>query len=234
MPDIKFKSIAARCGRQSNAFEELCCQLARRTCAPGLVFERFHGAGGDGGVECAVHLADGTLTGWQAKFVFDVEDLIAQANYSLATALSIHKNLTKYIVCFPFDPTGKTGRKTKKGKPAKCQTEKLDAWIKKAIAKAKAKGRKLEIERWPVSELQSLLFQYDSSGGIRQYFFNETILSPDWFKNHVVAAIKTAGPRYTAELNVETDLWFWFSSFGNGNQWREALAREVEDCRQVA
>src|SRR5215468_1556996 len=117
MSDINFKSIAARCGSQPNAFEELCCQLARRTCA-GSMFDRFHGAGGDGGVECIVHLADGTLTGWQAKFVFDVEDLIAQANDSLETALSVHKNLTKYIVCFPFDPTGKTARKTKKGQPA--------------------------------------------------------------------------------------------------------------------
>lgn len=234
MPDIDFQSIAARCGSQSNAFEELCCQLARRTCAVGSVFERFRGAGGDGGVECIARLGGGTLAGWQAKFVFDVGDLIAQANDSLETALSIHKNLTKYIVCFPFDPTGKTGRRTKKGGPAKSQTEKLDAWEEKAVAKTKTAGRMLAIERWPASELQSLLFQHDPSGGIRQYFFNETILSADWFKNHLAVAAKAAGPRYTPELNVETFLWSWFSSFGNGNQWREALARKVEECRQVA
>jgi hypothetical protein len=182
MPDIRFKSIAARCGSQSNAFEELCCQLARRNCVAGSVFKRFNGAGGDGGVECISHLAGGTLSGWQAKFVSSVEALILQANESLETALSLHKDLSKYIVCFPFDPTGKTDRKTKKGKATNSQTEKLDTWVKKAVAKAKAAGRKLEIELWPASRLQSLLFQHDSSGGIREYFFNETILTPDWFK----------------------------------------------------
>jgi hypothetical protein len=233
MPDIKFKSIAARCGSQSNAFEELCCQLARRNCVPSSIFERFQGAGGDGGVECISHLADGTLTGWQAKFVFSVEDLIRQANVSLETALSIQKNLIKFIVCFPFDPTGKTARMTKKGKPTRNQTEKLDSWVKKAVAKAKAAGRKLKIELWPASKLQSLLLKHDSTGGIREYFFNETILTPDWFKNQLVTAAKAAGPRYTPELTVETDLWSWFSSFGNGNQWRETLAREIEECRQT-
>jgi hypothetical protein len=233
MANIEFHSIAARGGSQSNAFEELCCQLARRTCAVGSMFERYNGAGGDGGVECLSRLADGTSTGWQAKFVFDVEHLIAHANVSLETALVVHKKLTKYIVCFPFDPTGKTKRQTKKGRSAKSQTDKLNAWIKMAKAKAKAAGRKLEIERWPASEIQSLLFRHDSSGGIRHYFFDETILSPDWFKNHLVAASKAAGPRYTTELNVETDLWSWFSSFGNSNHWREALAHEVEESRQA-
>lgn len=199
----------------------------------GSVFKRFNGAGGDGGVECISHLAGGTLSGWQAKFVFSVEALILQANESLETALSLHKDLSKYIVCFPFDPTGKTDRKTKKGKATKSQTEKLDTWVKKAVAKAKAAGRKLEIELWPASRLQSLLFQHDSSGGIREYFFNETILTPDWFKNHLVLTAKAAGPRYTPELTVETDLWSWFSSFGTSNQWREILAREVEKCRQT-
>jgi hypothetical protein len=233
MPNINFHSMPARCGSPANAFEELCCQLARRSCTADLIFERFQGAGGDGGVECLVHLADGTLTGWQAKFVFDIENLIIQANVSLETAISVHKSLSKYIVCFPFDPTGKTARKTKKGRPAKSQVEKLDAWEKKAVAKAKAAGRTLEIERWPASKIQSVLFQHDSTGGIRQYFFNETILSPDWFKNHLIAASKMAGPRYSPELNVDTDIWSWFSSFGNSNEWRENLIRQIEVCRQA-
>src|ERR1039457_235109 len=110
MTNINFNSIAARAGSQSNAFEELCCQLARRACPTGASFERFRGAGGDGGVECIARRADGSMTGWQAKFVFDIDGLIAQANESLQTTLTIHKDLKEYIVCFPFDPTGKTGR----------------------------------------------------------------------------------------------------------------------------
>jgi len=63
--------------------------IGATTCAADLEFERFHGAGGDGGIECLSRSADGTVAGWQAKFVFEVEELIAQANDSLETALSI-------------------------------------------------------------------------------------------------------------------------------------------------
>ena len=119
MADINFHQIATRLGSQSNAFEELCCQLARWVSGTALSFERFRGAGGDGGVECIARSADGSLRGWQAKFVFDIDNLIAQADESLRTALVLHADLTNYVVCFPFDPTGKTGRRTKSGRPAK-------------------------------------------------------------------------------------------------------------------
>src|SRR6266478_9902178 len=105
MADTNFHRIAPRTGSQSGAFEELCCQLARRTVETGQIFERFRGAGGDGGVECLVRRSDGSVIGWQAKFVFDTDNLIKQGSESLRTALSIHENLTKYVVCFPFDPT---------------------------------------------------------------------------------------------------------------------------------
>lgn len=74
-------------------------------------FERFRGAGGDGGVECLAHNSDGTVTGWQSKYVYDFDDLIKQLTKSFDTALAVHKTLTKYVVCFPFDLSGKTGRK---------------------------------------------------------------------------------------------------------------------------
>jgi hypothetical protein len=155
MADINFKSIAARSGSQSNAFEELCCQLAQRTHPPGSPFERFRGAGGDGGVECIARLPDGSLIGWQAKFVFEVDALIAQTTESLRTALAIHKDLERYIVCFPFDPTGKTGRVTKRGRPAKSQSQKINDWIANVTSIAKADGRHLLIECWPAHTLHS-------------------------------------------------------------------------------
>lgn len=123
MAEINFAQIVSRGGSQNTAFEELCCQLASKTLPTDQKFERFRGAGGDGGVECVVRLPDGSMTGWQAKYVFDIDDLIQQAGESLKTALSVHKELTKYIICFPFDLTGKTNRK------GKSESEKLQAWI---------------------------------------------------------------------------------------------------------
>ena len=202
MSDIDFNTIAPRSGSQQNAFEELCCQLAAKACPAGSVFERFRGAGGDGGVECVAQLADKTIVGWQAKFVFDVEGLITQASKSLATASKIYPSLAKYIVCFPFDPTGPTGRglAKKRGRPAKSGSEKLKEWMEQEVAAAKAAGRSLVIELWPAHFLQSHLVANDRSGGIRHYFFSAETLSNEWFKAHVESALVKAGPRYNTPL----------------------------------
>ena len=71
--DIDFMQIVPRLGSRSDAFEELCCQLARR--ATGEPMQRLHGAGGDGGIECYLDTPGGRL-GWQAKYVFRVDNLM--------------------------------------------------------------------------------------------------------------------------------------------------------------
>jgi hypothetical protein len=182
-------------------------------------------------VECLARLVDGSVTGWQAKFVFDIDGLITQSNDSLQTALSIHKDLKKYIVCFPFNPTGKTGRTNKLGRPAKSETDKLKGWISETTKAAKTDGRDITIECWPASLIQNLILQHDLSGGIRHYFFSATVLSPEWFNDHLVAAAKAAGPRYTPQLNVETALWRWFAAFEGGALWRESLQLLLVECR---
>ena len=134
MPELSFKNIAARGGSVGNAFEELCCQLAARSRPAGTKFERYRGAGGDGGVECKVIDANDSATGWQTKYVFEIGGLLKQVQVSLETAISVHADLTRYVVCFPFDLTGKTVRK------GRSQTEKFDEWARKAEAYAMAKG----------------------------------------------------------------------------------------------
>lgn len=234
MSDINFANIVPRAGSQHNAFEELCCQLASKTRPADSAFERFRGAGGDGGVECIARLADGTIVGWQAKYVFNVDGLIVQADKSLETALRIHPSLTKYIVCFPFDPTGKTGRMSKKrGRPAKSESEKLKTWMDKAVADAKAAGRSLTVELCPAHTLSSDLVDNDRSGGIRHYFFSATTLSDDWFQAHVASAVATAGPRYSPELSLDTPLSQWFSAFDAGVEWRSRLDDLLKDCRKA-
>jgi len=233
MADIDFHNIAARNGSQRDSFEELCCQLARRTCSENAHFERFRGAGGDGGVECIIRHLDGSIIGWQAKFVFDIDGLINQADKSLKTAITVYKDLAKYIVCFPFDPTGKTARLTKTGRSTKSESEKLDDWVSKATKEAKTNGHDLTIERWPASKIIALLLNYDPSGGIRQYFFSESILSVEWFKNHLVTAKHIAGPRYTQALNIETVLWKRFSAFSENPEWSDTLTSMLSDCQRT-
>jgi hypothetical protein len=226
MADIDFRMIAPRGGSVEKAFEELCCQLASRTRAVGTRFERYRGDGGDGGVECRLNHSSGSSTGWQTKYVFNVEGLLRQTDQSLQTALSVHSDLTCYVVCFPFDLTGKTARK------GKSQTEKFDDWVRNAEASAKENGRALTIERLSASDITGLLLANDPSGGMRHYFFSETTLSDRWFAEHIAAAKLTAGPRYNQEISLETPLSRWFSSFAGGIDLQVQLADHLDACRK--
>jgi hypothetical protein len=223
--DIDFQQIAPRCGGKRQAFEELCCQLAHRRAPDGSSFSRLNGAGGDGGVECFVDLPDGRRVGWQAKYVFDIGSLLRQATKSLDVAMQVHPNLAHYILCFPFDLTGRTRRR------GQSDVDKIAAWRRKQTQKAVDQGRVLEIEEWPAATLRSLLLDIDVSGGIRTYFFNDTILSSEWFVAHLTAVNATAGPRYTSRLNVLTDVSRWYSAFGRTLEWRKELALKLREAQ---
>ena len=226
MTDLDFQQIVARLGSQHSAFEEMCCQLARRTLSAEETYVRLHGAGGDGGVEAFADLPDGTRTGWQAKFVFNVDSLLTQATKSLIQAQKVHLNLKRYVICFPFDLTGPTGR------PGMSGWEKFEKWRKERVQQSSAKGRELSIEAWSASTLRTLLLDQDVSGGMRTFFFDQTVLSPDWFSENLASAKLTAGPRYTPELNIETDLGKWFEGFGRGATWEQTMKTKVSMCRE--
>lgn len=224
MQDIAFEHIAARLGGQREAFEEFCCQVARRTVPTDARFVRLRGAGGDGGVECFADLVDGSRIGWQAKYVFSVDSLLAQLSESIDVATVVHPTLRTYIVCFPFDLTGPTRRKGKSG------SQKFDEWCAARERAAVNAGRRLVIKAWPASELRSKLLEVDPSGGARSYFFDEKVLSSEWFDQHLQNAAASAGPRYTPELSIETELWSWVEAFGRAPGWSAALSRLIGRC----
>ncbi len=233
MTESDYLKIAPRCGSQHEAFEELCCQLARRTLKAGETYERFRGAGGDGGLECKIFSDARKTIGWQAKFIFEIGPLITQASQSLDTALCIHPDLKEFILCFPFTPTSKTGRKTRVGASARSQLEKLNDWASKRIIEAKSTGREIQITFWSGSELTALLLEKDLSGGLREYFFNDTILSPDWFGAHIQNAAKSAEPRYSPQLSVTTPLYEWFQAFEGGAAWKAMATQKVSEYRDA-
>ena len=224
--DIDFNLIAPRLSGKREAFEEFCCQLARREIPECAVYTRLEGAGGDGGVESFADLPDGNRIGWQAKYVFKIGPLLTQATKSLKVALQNHPTLTKYILCFPFDLTGPTGRAGRSG------IEKFNEWRDKQVQKAAEHGRNLKIEEWPESKLRSLLLEFDVSGGITTYFFDKKILSSEWFGDHIKVAQSIAGPRYTPELNVFTDVEKWFSAFGRTPEWVQKLEKMLKEVNK--
>ena len=222
----RFPTNCSSFGGQREAFEELCCQLGRRTIPGDATFIRLHGAGGDGGIEGFTDLKGGSRAGWQAKYVFDVDSLIAQATNSLTTALKIHSSLARFVLCFPFDLTGPTGRRGKSG------IEKFEAWREKQVQISFDQGHELDIEDWPASKLRSLLMDVDVSGGIRKYFFDEKHFSHGWFASHLKVARAIAGPRYTPELNVQTAMGQWFAAFGCTSEWLNELKNRLKGAKK--
>ena len=221
--DLDFKEIVGIARGQWEAFEELCCQLARRAEQP-RQFVRIRGDGGDGGIEGYVELPDGKR-GWQAKYVFDSSRLVNQASESFRTALENHPDLTSFVLCFPFDPTGKTRR-------GSGGIQNLEDWKASELRYAEDNGRHVEIELWSASELRARIIECDASGGMRRFFFGQHVLTDQWFKDHLDQARKTAGPRYTPELNVETGMVDWFAAVGRTNRWSSTISARLRSLEK--
>ncbi|MBZ4333754.1 hypothetical protein [Corallococcus sp. AS-1-12] len=231
-PPADFSRISPHGGAQTAAFEEFCSQLARHADIPnGSVYQR-NGHGADLGVECIWHLPDGTKWGWQAKFVFDLDALKSQVNESFESALKGHPNLTHYYICFPFQPSAAPGK-------GKSQQEKLEKYKSTWESTAEKQGRKVTITFWPASELTDRLINIDTNGGRRLFWFENTALTPAWFKQHISNALKFAEPRYTPKLTVKHALSPILDALGSTprwdlrlSEWRIALNNRRESWEQ--
>ena len=221
LPDIDFDGIVARGGDQRSAFEELCCYLAEAGHPDRRGYRRLHGSGGDGGVECLIELADGQVIGIQAKYIFDVRRALTKAEKSFSAALRQYSDLTKFIVCIPANPTGPTARKGRSG------TERIEEWIGKREAEAIAQGRDIQIEFWTASTLRSRLLESDGSEAAIRYYFDKSLLTDEWRRNHRRRVLDLAGPRYTPQSPVETTPMAWFRAFGRVESWKTDLKERI-------
>lgn len=219
-PLVDLARIAAHGGSQQAAFEEFCCQLARRSQVPaGSRFQR-NGVGADLGLECLWKLPGGRTWGWQAKFVFRPTALKAQVEKSLRAALSHHPSLSRFVLCVPFVPSAAQGA----GGRGSSQATTLERYVKEWDALA---GRSL-VEVWDASELTSRLLELDASGGRGRYWFDQHSLTPAWFSAQLRKAVAIAGPRYTPDVHVNLGARDVFSALGATEDWRAKKAAQLE------
>ena len=103
MPEIDLMRIRPLMDGQREAFEELCCQLARRDTGvtEGSTPRRIRGAGGDGGVEFFWTFPDGRKWGIQSKFIPELDDRKPMLEDSFKQAIANHPELCRYMFCFP-------------------------------------------------------------------------------------------------------------------------------------
>src|SRR3546814_2217168 len=112
-PAIDFRAIRTHHGSQHSGFEELVCQLAAIDAQPSVAFHR-KGAGADAGLECYLVEANGSETGWQAKYFFEFgSGQASQLKGSFDNAINHHPNLRQLIVSLPFNLSdGRVDRKS--------------------------------------------------------------------------------------------------------------------------
>jgi hypothetical protein len=232
---IDFRHIAPRNGSQDDAFEEFCCQLARRDPAvpTDSEFVRFHGAGGDGGVECLWRDAAGDEYAWQAKFMFDLTKAKAALDESIATAVKIHPRLRRYAVCLPFDLTGPTGKTKKDGTPSSSQKERFDGYRGDWEAFAAAQGVPLKISLETPCTLLDRLLQFDPNGGRLSFWFDATLFGSEWFADHLSDATRSARPRYTPELRIGTPTAAVFDALGQTHRWQSLSSEKADALKEV-
>ncbi|TNB98538.1 AAA family ATPase [Pseudomonas jessenii] len=198
LPDINFASIRLHRGTQASAFEELCCQLAgEEQLTPGRVRFTRKGQGADGGLECFAQQADGAETGWQVKYFGDMGAAIKSLDESLSRALLTHPKLETFIVCLPFDPAD--SRKAN----VKTALERWNEWTAARIALAASEGRSLQIVRWDAFELKKRLTASNSTApGRVRYWFDQSLLTSEWFRDRFEKARATLGKRYSPESHI--------------------------------
>ena len=199
---MNWKNIRTYNGSQNNALEELECQLAR--VEKGNNFKEFVKVGAtDSGVECFWKMKEDSEIVWQAKYVFDIDNVLSQASRSFSTALKGHPQMKEFILAIPFDlPDPSYKRKGVQVKSAlKKWNEKLIAWEAEALNA----GLSVKITLWDSSALLSRLCK-TANEGLQYFWFHEEECTHDWFYRNLECSINDLGPRYSPELDVQLDI----------------------------
>ncbi|MCY1646655.1 AAA family ATPase [Caulobacter sp. SL161] len=199
LPSIDFDAIRLHRGTKADAFEELCCQLAGDE---PLVGERTSfvrkGRGGDGGVECFATLADGSEVGWQVKYYSDPAAAISSLDESLTRALEKHPEMTRFIACVPFDFAD--SRRT----DVTTALQRWTTWRDERVEQARVAGRTITIDHWGAHELSERLSSSSpKAAGRLAYWFDQTLLTHDWFKSVFDRTRTSLGRRYSPEVSID-------------------------------
>jgi hypothetical protein len=200
MASVSWLQIRPWNGSRSDAFEELCCQLAHAEQPRGK--NHFFAKGRpDSGIECFWNLAGEEEWGWQAKFFPDgmTNSRWAQCDKSVKKALAGHSKLTKLFFCFPFKfPDGRDAAKRSGFKLWVAHKSKWQKW-------AKSIGRAVEFNLWDEHELITRLTKPEHKG--RWWFWFETpAFDQEWFKRNIQASVVLADERYSPDLHFDLPL----------------------------
>ncbi|PBJ03143.1 hypothetical protein BSF43_47460 [Pseudomonas ogarae] len=236
MPTIDFTSIRSAPKSKNDSFEALAIQLFRFSCdAPdGSSFYSLRGDGGDGGVEAYFRTPNGSVLGIQAKYFFQLGSKeLGQITKSVIAACSNHPTLTEYWIYIPFDLTGRVAG----GKRGQGEVERFEEWKKELEERTEAEGSGLKITLCSATVMREQLQRLDTHGGIRRYWFDDSVLTPVQVLQCLDQAREFAGPRYTGQLDVVTDahdILDYFGGTADFSDWRrQAFSPILSELRSL-
>lgn len=223
MTTIDFTRVRSTPKSRNDSFEAMAVQLFKGSfhSPAGSTFVSLRGDGGDGGVEAYYRMPDGGVAGVQAKYFFQLGGAeLRQIDVSLATAQKNHPSLSDYWIYIPFDLTGRVAA----GGRGKSQAERFEEWKKKVESAAKTAGSALSVTLCTAAAIRAQIHAADVHGGMRRYWFDESVLTQTQIQQCLDDAIAFAGPRYTAALDIVTSAHVgldFFGGVGNFAGWRE-------------
>ena len=156
----------------------------------------------DGGFEWYVTLRNGVEWGWQAKFTFHIDTVLRLMEKSLRTVVKSRPNCRKLTFCIPFDLSDAPGKGKWKSARQKFEDRK-GSWRKRISG-----ANQVRIELWSAGELLERLVGHPSQRGMKRFFWDEEIFSPDWCAQRVAIAVEAAGARYSPELHIDLPVAF--------------------------
>ncbi|MXW62031.1 MAG: hypothetical protein F4Z53_01095 [Acidimicrobiales bacterium] len=226
LPDIDLRNIRPFGSPASRAggFEELACILLEDGAfwpwPAGTAFNRFGNP--DGGREGRAVLPDGSVSAWQAKYLFELDaSALSQVERSFRRALETEAALAQYVVVLPIDLTA--GDSSKR---ASAQTR-WDAAVASWSDLAAQSGRTVDFKFIGQHQIVKVLGQPAGHGRLR-YWFGTTFMDAGWFRARFEVAEAKAGKRYTPELHVPVDAVRALHAVARtdefATEWREALA----------
>lgn len=211
-------------GTRAKGFEELCSQLARAESPDNSHFERKGTP--DAGVECCAVLTDGNEWGWQAKYFHELgASQWKQIDDSVKTALEKHPRLIRYFICVPLDrPDARIGNQCSAMQHWHDHMEKWTAWSAK-------RAMTVEFIWWGSHELLERLARPEHVGRVH-FWFDILGFDSAWFQARLDESLKTAGPRYTPEINVDLSIAAEFETFGRTEKFFHQMKSHARGIRK--
>lgn len=240
LPEVNFQQIRGKApsGSRRDGFEELCNQLmvygGLVQWPAGTSFATFGNP--DGGREGRGELPNGEVWGWQAKYLFELDnDEFTQITKSVRRALSTEPKLARYYILLPYNrPAGDTEVALKGGgaRTTKSAWTKWNEHVTEWEAAASSSGQAVTFEYIGETQLIECLLKPSQVGRLR-YWFDLDGFSPERFREISDRAEKDAAGRYDPRLNVDLPIAKVFGGLARTTSFEREIRTKLAGLREA-